>query len=163
MHVLGYDEKKYQSEFEKLNQQIIQLPNLKVIATDINQDAIDISKVNATVAGVENLIEFKVCDFQETEIPENEPGIIYFNPEYGERMGNKNELEETYSKIGDFMKKRCKGYRGYIFTGNLDLAKKIGLKANRKIEFYTSKIDCRLLEYELYEGTKRVDKATGEL
>jgi putative N6-adenine-specific DNA methylase len=53
------------------------------------------------------------------------------------------------------MKQQCRGYLGYIFTGNPDLAKKIGLKASRKIEFYTSTIDCRLLEYELYEGTKR--------
>jgi len=162
-HILGFDETFYEQEKKKLQEQIGDLRGMKIIATDISQDAINISKINAGAAGVESLIEFKVCDFQETEIPENEPGIIYFNPEYGERMGNKNELEETYSKIGDFMKKRCKGYRGYIFTGNLDLAKKIGLKANRKIEFYTSKIDCRLLEYELYAGTKRVDKVTGEL
>ena len=135
---------------------------MKIIATDISQDAINISKINAGAAGVENLIEFKVCDFEETEIPENGSGIIYFNPEYGERLGDKNELEETYAKIGDFMKKKCKGYTGYIFTGNPDLAKKIGLKAKRKIEFYTSKIDCRLLEYELYAGTKRVDKVSGE-
>ena len=52
------------------------------------------------------------------------------------------------------MKQQCKGYHGYIFTGNMDLAKKIGLKASRRIEFYNSKIDCRLLEYELYAGTK---------
>ena len=39
---------------------------------------------------------------------------------------------------------------GYIFTGNLELAKKIGLKPKRRIEFFTSKIECRLLEYELY-------------
>ena len=68
------------------------------------------------------------------------------------------ELEATYKRIGDFLKKGCKGYTGYIFTGNLELAKKIGLKPKRRIEFFTSKIDCRLLEYELYEGTKRVDK-----
>ena len=37
-----------------------------------------------------------------------------------------------------------------------DLAKKIGLKAKRRIEFYSGKIDCRLLEYELYEGSRRV-------
>jgi putative N6-adenine-specific DNA methylase len=30
------------------------------------------------------------------------------------------------------------------------------LKANRRIEFYNSTIDCRLLEYELYAGSKRV-------
>ena len=44
---------------------------------------------------------------------------------------------------------------GPFFTGNLELAKKIGLKANRRIEFYTSTIDCRLLEYELYAGTRQ--------
>ncbi|HSQ43736.1 MAG TPA: hypothetical protein VLM16_01995, partial [Ginsengibacter sp.] len=112
---------------------------------------------NAGAAGVENLIEFDVCDFKETKIPENEAGVIYFNPEYGERLGDEIELTHTYAEIGDFMKKKCKGYTGYIFTGNLELAKKIGLKAKRRIEFYTSKIDCRLLEYELYSGTKRTE------
>jgi putative N6-adenine-specific DNA methylase len=53
------------------------------------------------------------------------------------------------------LKKKCKGYIGYIFTGNLELAKKIGLKASRRIEFYNAKLDCRLLEYELYSGTRR--------
>lgn len=157
-HILGFDERYYENEKKKLLEQIIDLPGMKIIATDISEDAINISRINAGAAGVEKLIEFKVCDFEETEIPEGKPGIIYFNPEYGERLGDKNELEKTYAKMGDFMKKKCKGYTGYIFSGNPDLAKKIGLKAKRKIEFYTSKIDCRLLEYELYDGTKRVDR-----
>lgn len=46
----------------------------------------------------------------------------------------------------------------YVFRGNLDLDKKIGLKAKRQIEFYTSTIDCRLLEYELYSGTRALPK-----
>ena len=136
--------------------QIFDLPQLKIIASDISTDAINISKINAAAAGVENLIEFEVCDFKETKIPKNNAGIVFFKPEYGERLGDKIQLEDTYAGIGDFMKKKCKGYTGYVFTGNLELAKKIGLKAKRKIEFYTSKIDCRLLEYELYEGTKRI-------
>ena len=156
-HILGFDENFYEKEKRKLIDQIIDLPELKIIASDISPDAINISKINAGAAGVENLIEFEVCDFKETKIPENEPGIIYFNPEYGERLGDETELKETYAEIGDFMKKKCKGYTGYVFTGNLELAKKIGLKAKRRIEFYTSKIDCRLLEYDLYSGTKRID------
>lgn len=51
------------------------------------------------------------------------------------------------------MKQKCKGYLGYIFTGNLELAKKIGLKPSRRIEFFNGKIDCRLFLYELYEGS----------
>ena len=105
-----------------------------------------------------DLIEFDVCDFAETEIPENAAGVVFFNPEYGERLGDEFELEGTYARIGDFLKKKCKGYTGYVFTGNFNLAKKIGLKPKRKIEFYTGKIDCRLLEFELYAGSKRVDK-----
>ena len=73
-------------------------------------------------------------------------------------MGDEIELEKTYARIGDFMKQKCKGYIGYVFTGNLNLAKKIGLKPKRKIEFYTGKIDCRLMEYELYSGSFRIDK-----
>jgi 23S rRNA G2445 N2-methylase RlmL len=153
-HLLGFDEEYYKAEKEKLQAHVIENPELKIVATDLSQDAINISKINAAAAGVEKLIDFEVCDFRETPVVADANGIIYFNPEYGERLGDKLALEETYAAIGDFMKKQCKGYSGYIFTGNLDLAKKIGLKASRKIEFYTGKIDCRLLEYELYAGSK---------
>jgi putative N6-adenine-specific DNA methylase len=158
MHVIGFDEEIFEKEKQNLQNQIKIIPGLEIIATDISEDAINISKINAGAAGVADLIEFQICDFAETNIPENENGIVFFNPEYGERMGDETELRETYSRIGDFMKKNCKGYTGYVFTGNLDLAKKIGLKPKRKIEFYTGKIDCRLLEYELYPGSRRTDK-----
>jgi len=86
------------------------------------------------------------------------PGIVSVNPEYGERLGELAQLEATYSRLGDFLKQKCRGYLGYVFTGNLDLAKKIGLKAKRRIEFYNSTIDCRLLEYELYSGSRATPK-----
>ena len=155
MHIMGFEEKLFEKEKQKLSEQIKEVPDLKIIATDISEDAINISKINAGAAGVANLIEFAICDFEETNIPDNETGVVYFNPEYGERLGDEIELEETYARIGDFMKKKCKGYTGYVFTGNFNLAKKIGLKPKRKIEFYTSKIDCRLLEYELYAGSRK--------
>jgi 23S rRNA (guanine2445-N2)-methyltransferase len=139
------------------------MAGLKIIATDISSDAINISKINAGAAGVGELIQFATGDFETTEIPEEEAGVVYFNPEYGDRLGEEEALRETYGRIGDFMKKKCKGYIGYVFTGNLDLAKKIGLKPSRRIEFYTSKIDCRLLEYELYGGTRRVAPAVNDI
>ena len=156
MHLVGYNQKMYDDEYTKLEQQVIDLPTLKIIATDISEDAVMIAKVNAGIAGVEEMIEFAVCDFEETQILENENGVVYFNPEYGDRLGVEKELEATYKRIGDFLKQKCKGYTGYIFTGNLELAKKIGLKPKRRIEFFTSKIDCRLLSYELYAGSKEI-------
>lgn len=159
MHVNNYDEDLYAKEYRALEEQVKEVEGLTVIATDISDDAIDISKVNAGIAGIEKMIRFAVCDFEKTEVPE-QPGVVYFNPEYGERLGEVSALESTYARVGDFMKTKCKGYTGYIFTGNLELAKKIGLKASKRIEFYTAKLDCRLLEYELYQGSKREPKVT---
>lgn len=158
MHLKGYNEEVYLNEMGQLDKQIKDVPGLRIIATDYSDVAIANARKNAVAAGVVDLIEFSVCDFQATEVPEGGRGVMFMNPEYGERLGNEPELEKTYAQIGDFMKKKCGGYWGYIFTGNLDLAKKIGLKAKRRIEFYTSIIDCRLLEYELYEGSRRMTR-----
>ncbi len=158
MHLQGYNEKVYLQEDALLEEQIKEMPSARIIATDYSARAVENARKNAIAAGVAQLIEFSVCDFAATEIPA-EPGIFYVNPEYGERLGEVKELEETYARIGDFMKQKCGGYFGYVFTGNLELAKKIGLKAKRRIEFYTSTIDCRLLEYELYSGSREAVKA----
>jgi putative N6-adenine-specific DNA methylase len=157
MHIIGYDEQVFFEERRKLKEKAKREIDFRIIATDHFEDAIDISIKNAKTAGVDHLIDFAVCDFADTKIPEV-PGIVMFNPEYGERLGVHTKLQATYKRLGDFMKQSCKGYKGYIFTGNPDLAKKIGLRASRKIEFYNGKLDCRLLEYELYEGSKRDPK-----
>ncbi len=158
MHILGYDEQIFFAERRKLKDQVNKQTALKIIATDLSEDAIDIARKNAKTAGVDQLIDFEVCDFAETPVPEG-GGVVVFNPEYGERLGVHTKLEATYKRMGDFMKKECKSYHGYIFTGNPDLAKKIGLRASRRIEFYNGKLDCRLLEYELYEGTRREEQS----
>ena len=158
MHLKDYETGMYQKELDAIQEKVTEKPNLKIIASDISEDAVNISKINAGMAGVEEMIRFEVCDFQQSEIPEEGGGVVMFNPEYGDRLGEEKELEETYSLLGDFLKKKCKGNTGYIFTGNLELAKKIGLKPKRRIEFFTSKIDCRLLEYELYAGSREEKK-----
>lgn len=159
MYLRGYDEAVYDQEMKQLDKQILDASGLRIIATDYSDVAIANAQKNAIAAGVKDIIEFSVCDFADSPVPEGESGMVFLNPEYGERLGDVRELEETYARIGDFLKQRCKGYYGYIFTGNLELAKKIGLKAKRRIEFYTSTIDCRLLEYELYAGSKTPKEA----
>ena len=127
----------------------------KLVATDIDSRAVRAAEQNAAAAGVDRLIAFDLGDYSATPLPEG-GGVVILNPEYGERMGKVGELEEVYRGIGDFFKKKCQGYTGYIFTGNPDLAKKVGLKARRRIPFFSSNIECRLLEYDLYEGSQKI-------
>ncbi len=157
MHIIGYDEEVFFAERRILKEQIIKNVDLHIVASDLSEDAVEVSRRNAKTAGVDQLIQFEVADFADTTMPEGAKGVVIFNPEYGERLGVHNTLEATYKRMGDFMKTECKGYFGYIFTGNPDLAKKIGLKADRKIEFYNGKLDCRMLEYELYDGSRRTE------
>ncbi len=132
----------------------------RIVATDIDPKAVDAARQNARTAGVDRIIEFAACPFAETPIPER-GGVVVLNPPYGERIGEQSRLIGLYREIGDFFKQRCGGYRGYIFTGNAALGKGVGLRTKRRITFYNGEIECRLLEYELYEGTRRKEKGHG--
>jgi 23S rRNA G2445 N2-methylase RlmL len=154
MHVAGYDAAVWKQRRLKVRAMEKKELSVRVIATDISSEAVRASQQNARTAGVDHLIIFRRCSFEGTLVPE-EKGIVILNPGYGERMGTTTELAVTYRGIGDFFKGQCKGYRGYIFTGNFDLAKKVGLRTSRRIAFYNSDIECRLLEYELYEGSRK--------
>lgn len=127
----------------------------KIIATDHAPSAIAAAKMNARAAGVDRFIEFVVSDFAETPVPEG-GGVVMINPEYGERMGREADLVAVYKGIGDFFKHKCTGYNGFIFTGSPELAKKIGLRTSRKIRFFNGPIECRLLEYQLYAGSRKL-------
>lgn len=154
MHIKGYDEKSWRGYQRLAGLQVKDELDFKIIATDIDYMALKSAKANAREAEVGEFIEFSKCDFRDTPVPV-ENGVVMINPEYGERLGADKDLEFIYKEIGDFFKQKCKGYKGCVFTGNLNLAKHIGLKAKRRIEFLNAKIDSRLLTYELYDGTRR--------
>jgi 23S rRNA G2445 N2-methylase RlmL len=154
MHLKGFNEALWSKMRTEAKREAKKTLKYRIIATDIRKEAIEAAEKNAATAGVERLIEFSVCDYSETIIPEG-GGVIMLNPEYGERMGKLRELESVYKGVGDFFKQKCGGYTGYIFTGNFELAKKVGLKAKRRVPFFNGGIECRLLEYELYEGSRR--------
>ncbi len=157
MHIRGWNDALWSDLREKAKKEARASVPGRIIATDSDPAAIEAAKKNAAAAGVERLIEFDVCDYSDTPLPEG-GGVVVLNPEYGERMGEAAKLEGVYKGIGDFFKRKCRGYTGYVFTGNLVLAKKIGLKAKRRVPFMNSGIECRLLEYELYEGTRKMER-----
>jgi 23S rRNA G2445 N2-methylase RlmL len=149
MQIKGYDEKLWQDLRETARQQARKSLPGRIIATDINPAAVEAARKNAATAGVEHLIEFGVCPFEDTMVPEG-TGVVVMNPEYGERMGEIDKLQVVYKGIGDYFKQKCKGYTGYVFTGNPKLAKRVSLKPKQRWEFFNSNIECRLLEYDLY-------------
>jgi 23S rRNA G2445 N2-methylase RlmL len=157
MHLNGFDGSRWDRMKEAAKGQSRNKISGRIVATDADAHAVEAAKRNAENAGVADLIEFKVCDFADTGIPAG-GGVVVLNPEYGERMGAGKDLPAIYRRIGDFLKQRCRGYRGYVFTGNPALAKMVGLRTRRRVQFFNGKIECRLLEYELYEGSRKTGR-----
>jgi len=121
-----------------------------IIATDISPEAVHNAQVNAHAAGVTSFIQFKACDFGDTPIPDFAVqsgayrGCVFFNPEYGIRLGDPAELVPIYERIGTFMNEKCPGYIGAVLTGSPELSKMINLYYVTRIPFYNGPIDCRL-------------------
>jgi putative N6-adenine-specific DNA methylase len=157
MHLLGYDRHKWEALRHQARNSAVKPAAGRIVASDISQQAMTAARKSAMTAGVEHLISFSTCDFRGTPIPQG-GGVVILNPEYGERLGQVDQLKGTYKAIGDFFKQSCRGYNGYIFTGNPVLAKAVGLRAKRRTPFFNTTIECRLLEYELYEGSRREKK-----
>lgn len=126
----------------------------KIIATDISPEAVENAHTNAIAAGVAPYIEFKACDFADTPIPPTPTsdvnsfkGVVFFNPEYGIRLGTFEELAPVYERIGYFMNEKCYGYNGGLITGNPDLARLVNLYYKTRVPFFNGPIDCRLFIY----------------
>jgi 23S rRNA (guanine2445-N2)-methyltransferase len=158
MHIKGFDEATWNALREQAKKDSRKNLSGRIIATDSDPHAVEAAKKNAATAGVEHLIEFGACEYADTKLPDN-GGVIVMNPPYGERMGELARLENTYKGIGDYFKQKCGGYTGYVFTGNPSLAKRVSLKPKQSFQLFNSRIECRLLEYDLYEGSRKPMKA----
>ena len=154
MHLKMYDPNTWKKIKLEAHKKIKNKIKGKIIASDISALALNASKANAKAAQVDDIIQFEQGDFSTTTIPPGN-GIVVLNPAYGERMGDTEMLMPVYSAIGDFFKQHCSGKTGYIFTGYSGLGKNVGLRTSRKIPFFNGKIECRLLEYELYAGSRK--------
>ena len=118
----------------------------KIIATDISPEAVENAHSNAISAGVAQYIDFKACDFGDTPVPD-EKGCVFFNPEYGIRLGTYDELAPVYERIGVFMNEKCRGWTGGLITANPDLARQVNLYYKMRVPFFNGPLDCRLFIY----------------
>ncbi len=145
----GYDDGVWRRLLEEASEAALKSLPAPVSGYDRDAGAIRIARQNAERAGIAAMLSLKQVEL-DVFVPPPGKGILLFNPPYGRRLGEEEELKPIYRKIGDVMKQRCTGYTAYLFTGSADLAKCIGLRASRRIVLFNGPIECRLLKYELY-------------
>ncbi len=134
----------------QIDQQRKPLETGVLFGIDQSKQAVRACQINLRAAGFSRQVEVRQADFREYQ-PSVAPTFILTNPPHGRRLGEEAYLKSLYRALGDFMKKKsAKPGRGYIFTGNLELAKEVGLAATRRHVLSNSGVDSRLLEFNLY-------------
>lgn len=122
--------------------------------SDVSSTALVHAQENLEAAGVVDTVNLKQLNVLDAK-PVAESGVWLCNPPYGVRLDEKEKLAAFYPQWGDVLKQRFAGWRAYFFTGDLDLAKKIGLKASKRTVLFNGALECRLFEYELRAGSMR--------
>jgi len=150
---IDFDSKTWnevKQEAESVRKKEIDFP---IIGTDISSMQIQNAKENAGAAGVLKNISFQQMSFENFS-PQSGPGTILINPPYGGRITTV-DLLQLYKSMGDQFKKKYPGWKAFVFTANMEAGKNIGLKPSRKIPLFNGKLECRLLKFEMYAGSRR--------
>ena len=129
----------------------IKYSDVKLYGSDFLSNNIKIANDSINKLKLDQYIDFKISDFKKI-VPSENNGIMVTNPPYGYRIGDTEKLQILYKNLGDHLKTNFQGFSGYIFTGNLDLLKHVGLRTKKKIILKNGMIDSRLAYYPLKSG-----------
>jgi len=143
-----FDKKLWREIKKDCDRKKIRLPKGLISGSDISSLAVKTSWLNINNIPDGKNINVDKLDFNKAKGLEN--GVIVTNPPYGIRMGNKDELNVLYKSLGDFLKQKCKGSSAYIYFGEREFIKKIGLKPTWKKPLMSGGLDGRLVKYEMF-------------
>ena len=127
---------------------------LKIYASDIDPEMIEIARRNAEEVGLSDIINFKVQDVNTLSIESAEPVALIGNPPYGERIGDRAEVEEMYRYIGQLMQEHPY-LSTYILTSNNEFEFLVNQKATKRRKLFNGYIECT---YYQYWGSKKPKK-----
>lgn len=150
-----YDKELWDTIYEStINRIKDDMPN--IISSDIDIVPLEMAKRNGAVAKVDDVIQYKHISFFDL-MPDKPHGTILLNPPYDERL----KMEDTnafYKQIGDKLKKDFGGWTCWIISSNMEAIKSIGLHPSKKMTLFNASLECKLLKYEMYGGSKKASK-----
>jgi putative N6-adenine-specific DNA methylase len=67
-------------------------------------------------------------------------------------------MNDLYKSIGNTLKKQYLDTNTWIISSNFEAIKYIGLRSKTKIKLFNGKLESRLMNFIIYEGTKKKGK-----
>ena len=124
-----------------------------IYGSDISHKSLEIARISIQQAGYDDIIEIKQMSVvQGRKWGDWTPGLIVTNPPYGERLGELEEVKQTYLQLGDFIKAEFSGWQAAILTCNSELGMYLGIKAKRSHDFFNGAMECKLFRFDVEES-----------
>ena len=114
-------------------------------ASDIDKNAVELTKKNASIAGVSDIVTAFACDCLKIS-SEGRRGTIVTNPPYGERLMTPAEAEALYKKMGEHFRS-LSPWQVYIITSHPQFEKFYGKRADKVRKLYNGMIPCYLYQF----------------
>jgi putative N6-adenine-specific DNA methylase len=152
-HLPDFNKSVWEKFKNETDNQIRPLSKGIISGSDKSQLTVNIAKENLSRLPYAENVTLSAHPFQ--HIKQFESGILITNPPYGIRLGKRDEVENLYKELGDFLKTKCKGTSAFIYTGEPSLRKHIGLKTSKRIPLVNGKLEGVLLQIDSYEGSRK--------
>lgn len=131
--------------------------DIRIEASDISGRAVEAAIENAAEAGVDDCIEFKKMDMARLTA-EEEGGIIITNPPYGERIGEKKQIEAIYSAYNEFYRKNPT-WSLFMVTTDKEVENKIfGRPADRRRKLYNGRLEVCYYQFHGQKPGRKQEK-----
>ena len=127
-----------------------------VLGYDLERTAVENATVNLKEAGLLPYVHVKRSDFTAVKKPAGQKigGLVVANPPYGQRLGGGANVASLYSDLGKHLSEEFDGYRAAILAGDRELARAVGLRAEKLHTVYNGPIRCTLAHFDLSPANK---------
>jgi 23S rRNA (guanine2445-N2)-methyltransferase / 23S rRNA (guanine2069-N7)-methyltransferase len=119
-----------------------------IVGYDLDREAVRAALANIERAGLRGAVHAERKPLAEAR-PRRNLGLVVANPPYGERLGEEEALAPLYAELGDVLRTHFRGFKASVFTGNPELAFKLGIRARHRYALYNGAIECKLFNFEV--------------
>ncbi len=143
-----FDANTWKQVKKSCNEAIRALPENLISGSDISNKAIEATSANLACLPYGDQVKLKASDFRHIKTLDNT--TIVSNPPYGLRLQKKEGMPLFFKELGDFLKQNCTGSSAYLYFGDRQWIKSIGLKTTWKRPLASGGLDGRLVKLNLY-------------
>ncbi len=126
----------------------------EIVGYDISSRNLSAAKANVKAAKLHKDIQLQVADIRNLTLDFEQPGYLITNPPYGERVKS-DDIVGLYRDLGDVLKKNFQNYTAWVISADFWALKNIGLKSSQTLNVWNGPLECKVLKFELYQGSKK--------